>query len=282
MADPVHDRDRAASALAGVTAAAGPYLDSLAERPVLDAAAAELLADLGGPLPEDGVGTAATVERLLRVGTATATASSGPRFFHFVTGGATPAALAADWTASLLDQNAFARASSALGTEVETVALGLAARPVRPARGLGRRAGRERHVRELHLARLRHPLVGRTARCRHHVATGSPACPGCRCSPAGTSTRAPARRCRCSATAGTRRGVRPRRGRPGRPGRDGTPTRRTGRRARGDHRQRRRGQRRRLRPDRRRWPTWPSGTAPGCTSTARSGCSPRCRRAPRT
>jgi glutamate/tyrosine decarboxylase-like PLP-dependent enzyme len=49
--------------------------------------------------------------------------SSGPRFFHFVTGGSTPAALAADWTASLLDQNAFARASSAFGTEVEAVAL---------------------------------------------------------------------------------------------------------------------------------------------------------------
>ena len=30
------------------------------------------------------------------------------------------------------------------------------------------------------------------------------------------------------------------------------------------------------------WPTWRSGTAAGCTSTARSACSPRCRRGPRT
>jgi glutamate/tyrosine decarboxylase-like PLP-dependent enzyme len=123
MADPLHDRDQATAALAEVTAAAISYLDSLDERPVLDAAATKLLADLGGPLPEDGAGTSAAVARLLRVGTAAATASSGPRFFHFVTGGTTPAALAADWTASVLDQNNFARASSALGTEIETVAI---------------------------------------------------------------------------------------------------------------------------------------------------------------
>jgi glutamate/tyrosine decarboxylase-like PLP-dependent enzyme len=123
VADPFADRAVAADALRRVTAAAGPYLDSLADRKVFDAGAAKLLTELGGPLPEQGHGTAAAVERLLEVGTATGTASTGPRFFHFVCGGVTPAGLAADWTASLLDQNTFARASSAFGTEVETVAL---------------------------------------------------------------------------------------------------------------------------------------------------------------
>jgi glutamate/tyrosine decarboxylase-like PLP-dependent enzyme len=123
MADPLLERAAAADALALVSAAAGPYLDSLADRPVFDPAATVLLDELAGPLPEHGCGAAEAVERLLRVGSAAGTASSGPRFFHFVTGGSTPAALAADWTAALLDQNSFARASSAFGHEAETVVL---------------------------------------------------------------------------------------------------------------------------------------------------------------
>ena len=62
------------------------------------------------------------------------------------------------------------------------------------------------------------------------------------------------------------------------------PARRRGARARaggarrgaGDRdRERGRGERRRFRSDRRRSPIWPSGTAPGSTSTARSASSPR-------
>jgi glutamate/tyrosine decarboxylase-like PLP-dependent enzyme len=123
MTDPLLEREFAAVPLALVAEAAGPYLDSLESRPVVDPDAAKLLADLAGPLPEVGRGGSAAVERLLDIGTAAATSSSGPRFFHFVTGGATPAALAADWLAAMLDQNAFARISSAFAHEAETVAL---------------------------------------------------------------------------------------------------------------------------------------------------------------
>ena len=123
MGDPLNEQAETMAALQQVVEAAGPYLDGLPQRLVYDRAAEPLLGELGGPLPEEGAGTKAAVEALLRVGTATATASAGPRFFHFVIGGSTPAALAADWVVSMLDQNAFVRASSRFADAAETVTL---------------------------------------------------------------------------------------------------------------------------------------------------------------
>jgi glutamate/tyrosine decarboxylase-like PLP-dependent enzyme len=123
MGDPLNEQAETLAALRQVVDAAGPYIDKLPQRLVYDRAAEPLLGELGGPLPEQGSGTAAAVEALLRVGTATATASAGPRFYHFVIGGSTPAALAADWVVSLLDQNAFVRASSRFADAAETVTL---------------------------------------------------------------------------------------------------------------------------------------------------------------
>ena len=107
-----------------VAKAAADYLSGLDERLVSDPAATKLLAELRQPLPEDGLGTLESVDELLRVGTAAATHSAGPRFFHFVIGGTTPAATAADWVAALLDQNAGLWTSSPLATTLETVTLG--------------------------------------------------------------------------------------------------------------------------------------------------------------
>ncbi|HEY7592442.1 MAG TPA: pyridoxal-dependent decarboxylase [Actinophytocola sp.] len=107
-----------------VADAAPGYLASLADRPAGDPAAQALLDDLAGPLPEEGLGATGSVAQLLRIGTGAATHSAGPRFFHLVTGGVTPAALAADWITSLLDQNAVLWTSSPLATTAETVVLG--------------------------------------------------------------------------------------------------------------------------------------------------------------
>ncbi|MFE2755057.1 pyridoxal phosphate-dependent decarboxylase family protein [Actinosynnema sp. NPDC059335] len=123
MGDPLNARDDAVEALGMVARAAGPYLDALPHLPVRDPAHARLLDDLDGPLPESGDGTIAAVADLLRIGTRAATHSSGPRFFHFVVGGATPAAQAADWVTSLLDQAGGLCVASPLAARAETVVL---------------------------------------------------------------------------------------------------------------------------------------------------------------
>jgi glutamate/tyrosine decarboxylase-like PLP-dependent enzyme len=123
MPDPILDIDTASEPLNIVHGAAAGYLSSLADRKVRDLAALARLTDLQTALSRDGVGGRNAVAELLDIGTAAATLSSGPRFFHFVIGGSTPAAMAADWLTSLLDQNAFSRASSDLASAVEEVAL---------------------------------------------------------------------------------------------------------------------------------------------------------------
>jgi glutamate/tyrosine decarboxylase-like PLP-dependent enzyme len=122
--DPLRERELASQALDTVAKAAADYLSGLDERLVSDPAATKLLAELRQPLPENGLGTLDSVDELLRVGTAAATHSAGPRFFHFVIGGTTPAATAADWVAALVDQNAGLWTSSPLATTLETVTLG--------------------------------------------------------------------------------------------------------------------------------------------------------------
>ena len=114
--DPLQERELASEALDAVAKAAADYLSGLDERLVSDPAAMELLDELRQPLPENGFGTLDSVDELLRIGTAAATHSAGPRFFHFVIGGTTPAATAADWVAALLDQNAGLWTSSPLAT----------------------------------------------------------------------------------------------------------------------------------------------------------------------
>src|SRR5438105_3489982 len=89
-------RDELQDVLRLVTAEAERYLAELDELPVRAALAEEAAEEAavagGGGLPEVGSGAAAALTELLehRAGLI---ASSGPRMFHFVTGGVTPAAL---------------------------------------------------------------------------------------------------------------------------------------------------------------------------------------------
>jgi glutamate/tyrosine decarboxylase-like PLP-dependent enzyme len=121
MADP---RDDAAiEALRLVAAEAEAYLDRLPGDPVREAGADEAASRFGGALPDNGIGAAAALAELLENGLEAHVRSSGPRFFHWVIGGTTPAALAADWLASLLDQMAGAWDSSPLTARLEQVSI---------------------------------------------------------------------------------------------------------------------------------------------------------------
>ncbi|GLZ79513.1 aspartate aminotransferase family protein [Actinorhabdospora filicis] len=123
MSDPIFEAALAAEALGVIAGVAPAYLDGLDARPVRDHSTAPLLDALAGPLPEKGHGSISALEELARVGTVAATHSSGPRFFHFVTGGSTPAAQGADWLTSLLDQAGGLETASQLATRTETVVL---------------------------------------------------------------------------------------------------------------------------------------------------------------
>lgn len=111
--------------LADVAARSTAYLDGLDERavaPPKDAVAA--LETLTGPLPDAGIDADEIIKLLDDVATPATIASAGRRYFGFVTGGALPAALAANWLAGAWDQNSFSDVSSPLAPVLENCVLG--------------------------------------------------------------------------------------------------------------------------------------------------------------
>ncbi|GAA1697030.1 aminotransferase class V-fold PLP-dependent enzyme [Kribbella yunnanensis] len=99
------------------------YLQNLPERPVgASAAASELRRRLGGELPQ-GPGNPTQIIEALADGVEGGLVATGSgRFFGFVIGGATPASLAADWLATVWDQNAGLYAAAPAAAVVEEIA----------------------------------------------------------------------------------------------------------------------------------------------------------------
>ncbi len=101
-------------------AMANDYLATIEARP--PATALERRELLG--LPEAGLGGAQTLDLFAERYAATMPASNGPRFWGFVTGGTTPAALMGDWLASTYDLNLSA-ADNSQAPQIEWEALAM-------------------------------------------------------------------------------------------------------------------------------------------------------------
>lgn len=100
--------------------AAFEFLDSLATRPA-GRNPQELPHDI---LPEEGIGAQEALAAFRAKYEALLSASPGPRYLGFVTGGSTPAAVAGDWLVSAYDQNVGSNGDS-IATTVEHETLGL-------------------------------------------------------------------------------------------------------------------------------------------------------------
>ena len=83
--------------------------------------AEELRKTLGGTLNDEGMAPPDVVAAFSEGAAPGLTGSPGPRYFGFVTGGALPASLAADWLASAWDQNAVLAVSSPAASAAEEI-----------------------------------------------------------------------------------------------------------------------------------------------------------------
>ena len=93
------------------------------DRPTLPPGAKEALRILDEPLPETGCGARQSIEKLVELNTLAAANTGGPRCFHFIIGGSTPAAMAADLLATAYETFTYTWVVSPVGVEMELQAL---------------------------------------------------------------------------------------------------------------------------------------------------------------
>lgn len=98
------------------------FISDVADRHVGSRAErAELFDSLGGPLPERATDPAEVINHLAAAANPGIVSTIGPRYFGFVTGGAVPVTVAADWLVSAWDQNACLYVTSPAASVLEDI-----------------------------------------------------------------------------------------------------------------------------------------------------------------
>jgi glutamate/tyrosine decarboxylase-like PLP-dependent enzyme len=121
---PTAGRDCTAALLHAAAQRAVNYLETIPERRVFPSQEqVGELAKLGGPLPELPESPADVLALLDQVGSPATVAITGGRYFGFVSGGALPATVAANWLAAAWDQNACLRVLSPVAAQLEDITL---------------------------------------------------------------------------------------------------------------------------------------------------------------
>jgi glutamate/tyrosine decarboxylase-like PLP-dependent enzyme len=116
-------RAEAAELAPAIAEALAEAMATVDARPALPAGADHALRALEAPLPENGVGAAASLRRLRELHAAAGANTNGPKCFHFVIGGTTPAALGADLLATIHDALTYTWVTSPLGVTLELQSL---------------------------------------------------------------------------------------------------------------------------------------------------------------
>jgi glutamate/tyrosine decarboxylase-like PLP-dependent enzyme len=100
------------------------YVRKISDRRVApDQKSLAVLTRLHEPFPQDSTDPLEVISMLDEIGSPATVATTGGRYFGFVTGGALPASMAANWLAAAWDQNASLRVMSPIAAELEDIVL---------------------------------------------------------------------------------------------------------------------------------------------------------------